>query len=139
MLNESATRFFANTAPFEGEIHVQALAAATSASIDLSSIAPSTGAVVSSGVSAGGSDISANGEYFEIMCDQPIWLKLAAAAGTADETATSGANRVYGPYPANQPIKLNPLRPNGPIQKFLVCKTTLASTIRIRRASYRLS
>jgi len=130
MLQEMAARYFANTAAFEGEIHVQGLSAATSTVIDLETAAcgPAT-----------------SGEYFELICDQPIFWRVSTNSGaTADETATSGANRVFL-HPANTPLKFTCDRPrlegenSTALWRYLAVKTTLASTVRIRRASRRLS
>lgn len=131
MMQEMAARYFSNVAAFEGEIHVQGLSAATSTVIDLETVI---------------AGLASSGEYVEVTCDQPMWYKLSTnVAAVADETATAGANRVFGPQLANAPFKFTCDRPrldgeSMTLQwRYLAVKTTLASTIRIRRASRRLS
>lgn len=105
-------QFMNETGPMENAILVQQFAAATSATMDLSALP--------SGVYDGGN-------FVTIICQETVlYYRFSATAGTADETATSGANRVFA-QPAGVPLRVR--IPDG--ARYLVAKTAVLAYVRI--------
>lgn len=111
--------------PSDGNIRVEAIAAATSERIDLEDA--TRGNIL--------------GGYIFLICSEPLGLRFSKTdAGTADLAATDAAtpaNRV-GMIPANTLIRMKvPSSPTGNANqywRYLVVITTLASTLRMWKA-----